>query len=100
MNDTQWWLLSPEPDFVAWARLRLREDGTFDLLEASGLSMRFDDADAARHFMLSAEYRAFDGLDADDAEALGCALDQLSPPVAPEGDELLAAMTQFTGRRR
>jgi hypothetical protein len=92
MDDTQWWLLLPEPDLLLWARLRLREDGGTELLEATGEVLRFDDTDAARHYLLSAGYRAWDGLDADDAVELGFVLDAVGPPTIADERLLAGAM--------
>jgi hypothetical protein len=94
VSDTQWWVLAPEPGVLLWARLRLREDGGAELLESTGLTLRFDDLDGGRHYLLSADYRAWDGLDADDAGAMGFALDAVQPPDASDERTLVAGMTQ------
>lgn len=79
---TQWWL-APLGDRLIWARLREIEDGQYELLSTNGLAM-FPDEDSAREALLDAEYRALDGFDEDDANLLGCSLDDLIPP---EGDD-------------
>jgi hypothetical protein len=94
MHGADWWLWSPEPGVLLWARLRLREDTGAELLESSGLTLRFDDLDSGRHYLLGADYRAFDGLDAEDAAAMGFALGAIAPPDAPDGPGLVRMMTQ------
>lgn len=93
----QWWVMSLG-DTLIWARLRVRPSGRAEVFDASGETLRYDDEDAARAALLDAEFRAFDGLDEDDAAALGFELDAI---VAPEGDkdeELLALMTEKIAR--
>lgn len=94
MAHADWWLWSPEPGVLLWARLRLREDTGAEVLDSSGLTIRFDDLDTGRHYLLGADYRAFDGLDAADAAEMGFALDAIAPPDAPEGAALVRQMTQ------
>lgn len=94
MEGAQWWLWVPEPGIVLWARLRLREDTGAEVLESSGLTLRFDDLDGARHYLLSADYRALDGLDDDDLRDLGLPAGLPSPPEGAHDRELVPRMTQ------
>jgi hypothetical protein len=94
MEGTQWWLWVPEPGILLWARLRLREDTGAEVLESSGLTLRFDDLDGARHYLLSADYRALDGLDVEDFGELGLPADGLEPPQGDHDRELVPRMTQ------
>jgi hypothetical protein len=94
VSDTQWWVFAPEAGVLLWARLRLREDGGAELLESTGLTLRFDDLDGGRHYLLSADYRAWDGLDAADAADMGFALDAVQPPAGGDEHSLLQGMTQ------
>ena len=93
MHDTQWWLAVPEPGILLWARLRLCADGAAEVLDAAGELVRFDDLDGGRHYLLSADYRAWDGLDADDAGVLGFDLAHIAPPASVDERLLLRAMT-------
>jgi hypothetical protein len=93
----QWWLTAAEYGVVLWARLTLDEEGRADLLEASGMILRFDDEDVARHHLLGSEYRAFDGLDEDDARVMGATLEDLVPPEADSDEQLVPLMTQRVG---
>jgi hypothetical protein len=97
MEGTQWWLWVPEPGIVLWARLRLREDTGAEVLESSGLTIRFDDLDGARHYLLSADYRALDGLDGDDLRELGLPAESPVPPEGIHDRELVPRMTQRIG---
>jgi hypothetical protein len=100
VNDVRaWWLAMPQEGFLLWARLSLRDDGRADVLDASGLTRRFDDEDAARHFLLDLGYVAYDGLDDEDAHALGFALGEIEPPEAEDEREQVHAMTQRLERR-
>lgn len=86
MNDPdfeQWWL-ARLGDNLIWSRLRLRPSGTAEVLDSSGAIVNYDSEDSARADLLDAGFQALDGLDEDDALALGVPLDVLSPP---SGDE-------------
>jgi len=92
-HDDEWWI-APLGDFVIWARLRLLESGVAEVLSADGEVIRYDDEAAARMSLLDAEFRAFDGLDDDDADAFGFDLDSIEPPRGEDDEALLPRMTQ------
>jgi hypothetical protein len=96
--DVQWWLSVPEAGMVLWARLSERAEGAADVLDSTGMTMRFPSRGDATHFLLDLEYRAHDGLDEDDAEGWGLVLADLVPPSLPDGPALVAAMNQRTGK--
>ena len=82
MNDEnfdQWWL-ARVGDLLIWSRLRLRPSGTAEVLDSSGNVLNYDSEDSARAALMDAEFRALDGLDEDDALALGLPLSDLAPP--------------------
>ena len=89
----QWWLAALG-DVLVWARLRVLDSGNAEGLDAAGETLRYDDEDAARAALLDAEFRAFDGLDEEDAALLGVDLDSIEPPEAEEDAELLPLMTE------
>jgi len=89
----QWWLASLG-DTIIWARLRIYESGVAEVLDAAGEVLRYHDMDAAHTALLDAEFRAFDGLDEDDALAFGFDLDSVEPPHAESDEELLPMMTE------
>ena len=89
----QWWVASLG-DMLIWARLRVREDGVADVFSAEGETLRYDDEDSAHAALLDADFRAFDGLDEDDAALLGFDLDSIEPPEAANDEELLPLMTE------
>jgi hypothetical protein len=95
VND-QWWLMQPRPGLVLWARLREHDDGVAEILDSTGSTLRFDDEDAARHSLLTSEYVALDGLDADDALEMGLDVETLMPPEGKDERSLVHAMTQPT----
>ncbi|MBA8883794.1 hypothetical protein [Dokdonella fugitiva] len=89
---SQWWLAALG-DTLIWARLDVLDSGIAEVFDNDGRVLRYDDETAARMALLDAEFRAFDGLDADDAAAMGFDLDELEPPRG-DSDELLAKMVQ------
>ena len=93
----QWWIAGLG-DALVWARLRVRDSGMAEVLQASGETLRYDDEDAARAALMDAEFRAFDGLDEHDAALLGFDLDSIEPPDGNTDDELLPQMTEKIGR--
>ena len=65
MNDTntdQWWLATLGRT-VVWARLRVREAGTAEVLDSDGNTLAYDSEDTARAALMDAEFVALDGLD-------------------------------------
>jgi hypothetical protein len=89
----EWWV-APLGDFVVWARLRTLESGSVEVFNAEGETLHYDDEDSAHSALLDAEFRAFDGLDEDDAAMLGFDLDSVEPPRAENDEELLPLMTE------
>ena len=94
----QWWV-AQLGDFLIWARLRVREGGVAEVFGSDGETLKYDDEDAAHQALLDAEFRAYDGLDADDAAAMGFDLESVEPPRAEKDDELVPYMTQRVSRR-
>ena len=89
----QWWVTALG-DTLMWARLRVLESGIAEVFGATGKILRYDDEDVARMTLLDAEFRAFDGLDEDDAEMMGIDLEDTQPPYAEKDAELLPLMTE------
>ena len=89
----QWWVTSLG-DLLVWARLRVLESGRAEVFSAEGETLRYDDEDSAHAALLDAEFRAFDGLDEDDAVQLGFDLESVEPPEAGDDEELLTLMTE------
>ncbi|MGE5167235.1 MAG: hypothetical protein ACM3KT_01275 [Deltaproteobacteria bacterium] len=79
---------------LVWARLRVNESGNAEVFDAHGETLVYDDEDSARAALLDAEFRAFDGLDEDDAALLGFDLDSTAPPEAEDDEDLLPLMTE------
>ena len=95
----EWWLATLGRT-VVWARLRVREAGTAEVFDSDGNTLVYDSEDTARAMLLDADFFAYDGLDEDDALERGFSLAELSPPVAPDGDDALRArMMQVLGAR-
>ncbi len=103
MNDIdnardQWWLASLGR-LLIWARLRIREAGTAEVLDSDGNLLTYDSEDSARAALFDAEFVAFDGLDETDALARGFSLAEIAPPQAGSDEELRGRMTQTLGGR-
>jgi hypothetical protein len=92
-DDEQWWITSLG-DMLVWARLRVTESGTAEVFAARGETLVYDDEDGAHAALLDAEFRAFDGLDEDDAAQMGFDLDSFAPPEAENDEDLLPLMTE------
>ena len=95
----EWWLATLGRT-VVWARLRVREAGTAEVFDSDGNTLAYDSEDTARAALMDAEFVSFDGLDTDDAQARGFALDEVQPPHADSDDALRAQMFQALGERR
>lgn len=91
--DEQWWIAAAG-DLLIWARLRVKPGGTAEVLDNDGRTLPYDSEDTACAALLEAEFRAFDGLDEDDAEAMGFDLEEIEPPRADNDEELRAQMIQ------
>ena len=79
----EWWLATLGTTLI-WARLRIREAGTAEVLDSDGATLPYDSPDSARAALMDAEFVAYDGLDEDDALRRGFSLHELAPP---EGDD-------------
>ena len=79
---------------LVWARLRLKDSGTAEVFDSDGKTLTYDSEDSARAALLDAEFRAFDGLDDDDARALGFSLHGVQPPQAADDEALRERMFQ------
>jgi len=94
MAHEAWWVFDAAPGVLVWARLVENDDGGAEVFDSTGLTTRFADETTARMHLLDLAYRAWDGLDEDDALELGFSLATVSPPHAGTELELLRAMTQ------
>jgi len=86
MNDLShvrdsWWLASLGNTLI-WARLRIREAGTAEVLDSDGNTLSYDSEDTARSQLFDAEFVEYDGLDEEDALVRGFSLHEVQPPQA------------------
>ncbi len=93
-DDSQQWWVASLGDVIVWARLTILPSGIGQVLDASGDVLRFDDEEAARNALLDANFRAFDGLDEEDAAVMGFDLDSVEPPRGESDEDLLPQMTE------
>jgi hypothetical protein len=94
MSDNDHWWVAGLGDILVWARLRVLDSGHAEVFDASGDILRYDDEDSGRAALLDANFRAFDGLDEEDAAMLGFDLESVEPPRAESDEELLPLMTE------
>jgi hypothetical protein len=103
MNDMdhsvdQWWLASLGNTLI-WARLRVRDAGTAEVLDSDGNTLSYDSEDTARAQLFDAEFVSWDGLDEEDALVRGFSLHELTPPQGKTDEELRDRMVQSLGGR-
>lgn len=94
----EWWLASPEP-LLVWARLRILESGVAQVLDSHGETLTYESEDMARSALMDADFRGIDGMDEDDANAIGMMLEELSPPHGEDEEALLPQMIRNLGPR-
>ena len=92
-EDPQWWLAAIG-DTLIWTRLQVLDSGIAEVFDNDGRILRYDDETTARMALLDAEFRAFDGIDEDDAALLGFDLEEIEPPRGDSDEELLPQMVQ------
>lgn len=93
------WYLASLGRTLIWARLRVLEAGTAEVLDSDGNTLPYDSEDSARAALFDAEFVAFDGLDEDDALARGFALTDVMPPQGEEDAALIPQMVRSLGGR-
>ena len=99
MNDNDQWWLATIGRTVIWARLRVLDAGTAEVLDSDGVMQPYDSEDSARAALMDAEFVALDGLDEDDARGRGFTLDELVPPSGESLDVLRPQMVQQLSSR-
>jgi hypothetical protein len=90
-DNVQWWVAAVG-DTLIWARLTITDSGIAEVFDSDGGTLRYDDESAARMALLDAEFRAWDGLDEEDAALLGVDMEEVEPPRCESDDELLTRM--------
>ena len=63
-----------------------------EVFDSDGRTLYYDDESAARMALLDAEFRAFDGLDEDDAARWGFDLEEVERPRGDNDEDLLPQM--------
>ena len=88
---SQWWLAALG-DTLIWARLTITDAGIAEVFDSDGGVLHYDDETQARMALLDAEFRAWDGLDEEDAAILGFDLEEVEPPRGDSDEEILPRM--------
>ncbi len=101
MNDSirDAWYVASLGRTLIWARLRVLEAGTAQVLDSDGNTLTYDSEDSARAALFDAEFVAYDGLDEEDALQRGFSLHEVGPPQAADDEALPALMVQRLGGR-
>ena len=94
----QWWLAPPE-HLLVWARLLVLASGVAQVFDSQGETLTYESEEIARAALMDADFRALDGMDDDDAEAVGLLLEELQPPQGEDDDELVPQMVRTLGPR-
>lgn len=97
-SHTQWWLASLGRTLI-WARLRVKDAGTAEVLDSDGNTLAYDSEDSARAALFDAEFVSYDGLDEEDALRRGFSLHEVVPPFAEDEAALRPLMVQSLGGR-
>ena len=93
------WYIASLGRTLIWARLRLLDAGTAEVLDSDGNTLAYDSEDSARAALFDAEFVAFDGLDEDDALSRGFSLAGVQPPQGDDDAALVPQMVQSLGVR-
>ena len=93
------WYLASLGRTLIWARLRVLEAGTAEVLDSDGNTLPYDSEDSARAALMDAEFVSLDGLDEDDALERGFSLSEVSPPQADDDAALRERMVTRLGGR-
>ena len=94
----EWWLATPV-GLMVWARLRVLESGVAQVFDSQGDTLVYESEDVARGALMDADFRSLDGMDDDDAEAIGMLLEELQPPHGDSDEEMLPQMIRTLGPR-
>jgi len=95
----EWWIASLGTT-VVWARLDLLDGGTASVFDCDGRTLPYDSEDTARNALLDAEFRAWEGLDEEDAAQMGIDLGSMTPPQADSAEALRERMIVSVPRKQ
>ncbi len=93
------WYLATLGRTLIWARMRVREAGTAEVLDSDGNTLAYDSEDSARSALLDADFVSYEGLDEEDALSRGFSLHEVAPPRADSDAALHSMMVQVLGAR-
>ncbi|SMQ95099.1 hypothetical protein [Xanthomonas fragariae] len=93
-----WWLATIGRTLI-WARLRVKQAGTVEVLDSDGKTLPYDSEDGARAALFDAEFVSLDGLDEEDALMRGFSLSEVTPPRAEDDAHLRECMVLTLGGR-
>jgi hypothetical protein len=89
----EWWL-AHLGRLLVWSRLRILDSGVAEVFDCDGRINVYESPDIARAALMDADFRALDGMDADDAEAWGLDLEEIEPPQGEDDEALREQMMQ------
>ena len=94
----EWWLATLGNTLI-WARLRIREAGTAEVLDSDGKILPYDSPDTAHAALMDAEFVSWNGLDEEDALERGFSMTEIEPPSALHDEALIPHMVRKLGTR-
>ncbi len=87
-----WYLLYALFPALAWARLRIFDDGSCEVLDHDGLKYNFISQEDANSWLRQEEYTRLEVLDQEDEEDFGIILSTIKVPNGQTEEEILARM--------
>ena len=94
----EWWLANLGR-LLVWSRLRVLDSGVAEVFDCDGRINVYESEDIARAALMDADFRALDGMDDDDGEAIGMLVEDLVPPQGEHDEDLLPQMIRTLGPR-
>ncbi|HBQ98865.1 MULTISPECIES: hypothetical protein [unclassified Roseofilum] len=87
-----WWLADTEFPDLLWARIQVYEDGTAEMLSATGYRYKYKSEEEANSELFQDDYLPFHSLDEEDEEELGIPLSSIQIPSGESDDEIIQKM--------
>jgi hypothetical protein len=91
----QWYLMDCDFPHLNWARLRVYTDGTAEIFDRDGCTLRYATEAAASEDLRMDEYVALEDLNEEDMVALQRPLTAITPPRGETDEKILTQMYQL-----
>ncbi|MEH1845721.1 MAG: hypothetical protein V7L25_12175 [Nostoc sp.] len=87
-----WWLMWCSFPKLNWARLRVYDDFSAEILDCDGSKYTFSNEEEARYYLMEDEFTQFESLDEEDEQELGIPLYLIQIPKGKNEKELIEKM--------